>query len=263
MAPAAAEVRVDGAVPFSSEELRAALATRGLVLLDVQVLRSLPTGVEVRTPAGQQRIELGEASGVAAARIVALNLAEPLPGLSMSLAEEGPRSAMRSAALSGRGAGRGARIGFATGVGRGVERDDLSLLTLRADLMWMEGWLRWGCGVAWLRGIAPAGGMQGGLGADLKVVRLAIGAGTGRVEGTFGPAVVLYEVDEAHPAVSVGLGGSLRVRLFTLESLRASAGIDLDAFRHRVVARLDGEAFSSTPRVAVQGLLGLEWESAR
>src|SRR5215213_9571089 len=74
--PAAADVVVGADVPFSTPELTAALSVRGMAPREVAVRLVTPTAVELRTPVGNQRVELGAARGPAAARLVALHLAE-------------------------------------------------------------------------------------------------------------------------------------------------------------------------------------------
>src|SRR3954462_14730872 len=73
--PACADVAVAAGVPFSGAELTDALARRGAAPGDVAVSPVSPTAVELRTAVGRQRVELGEAPGPAAARLVALQLA--------------------------------------------------------------------------------------------------------------------------------------------------------------------------------------------
>src|SRR5437868_129727 len=73
--PAFADVTVAAGAPFTRAELTDALARRGAAPGDVAVSVVSPTAVELRTAVGRQRVELGDAHGPAAARLVALQLA--------------------------------------------------------------------------------------------------------------------------------------------------------------------------------------------
>jgi hypothetical protein len=250
-APARAEVAVAPGVPFTASELVAALALRGAIADQVAVHAVSPTEVELRTPAGRQRIELGTARGPAAARLVALQLTlssalpVPLPTPAAEAVRESPAAPDWTFDLM-------------VGGGRGASPRDFALAAVRADAIATLGRWRWGAGLGWLHGLAPALAGPTAVGADLGALRAGLGVAAGRFEVLAGPALMGYRVAGAS-GVAFGAGGELRVRLPGGAGWHTMAGAQLDVFFHRIMIERDGMPIASTPRVALTALFGIAW----
>jgi hypothetical protein len=250
-APARAEVAVAPGVPFTASELVAALALRGALVDQVAVRAVSSTTVELRTPTGRQRVELGVARGPAAARLVALQLT-----LSSALPVPLPAPAVSARASTAHVPDW--TFDLAAGGGRGVSAHDFVWTAVQADAIATLGPWRWGAGLRWLHGLArdAAGGASPG--ADLGALRAAFGVAAGRFEVIAGPALVGYRVAGAS-RVAFGAGGELRVHLPGGTRWHTMAGAQLDVLLHQVVIERDGVALASTPRVAVTALFGIAW----
>lgn len=255
IAVARAEVTVTPGVPFTASELVAALALRGAIVDRVDVQALSPTAVMLRTPAGMQRVEIDGARGPAAARLVALQLTlsaappVPLPApTAVAPGEATPRPPAWTFDLT-------------VGGGRGVSARDLSLAAARADAIATLGHWRWGVGVAWLHGLAPARDGRPAIDADLGALRVAFGVATGRFAALAGPGLMGYRVAGAAGA-AFAAGGELRVRLPGGVGWHTMAGAQLDVFFHRVLIERDGAPLASTPRVAVTAMFGIAWGGA-
>jgi hypothetical protein len=251
--PAAADVAVGADVPFTATELSAALAPRGIALAEGTVTLVAPSTVELATPAGRHRVELGDARGQAAARLVALHLVESgdaidLPGPTAIVATAAPRVATAW------------HLAVAMGAGRGTQAADLTLGALRAEATWARGAWRWGGALGWLHGFARAKDPMQPVTADLGIARAFGGVGVGRFEIVAGPAVIAYRVRGAASGVAWGAGGSVRAVLAGTARWTLVASCDADAIAHRVVVRYDGAELAATPRVALTAGLGVRWE---
>lgn len=251
-APARAEVAVAPGVPFTASELVAALALRGAIVDQVAVHAVSPTAVELRTPAGRQRVELGGARGPAAARLVALQLT-----LSSALPVPLPAPAARTVGEAVPSA-PGWTFDLMVGGGRGASPRDFALAAVRADAIATLGPWRWGAGLGWLHGLAPALDGTTSTGADLGALRAGVGVATGRVGVLAGPALVGYRVAGVS-GIAFGAGGELRVQLPGGAGWHTTACAQLEVFFHRVVVERDGVPVASTPRVALTALFGVAW----
>lgn len=251
IAVARAEVTVTPGVPFTASELVAALALRGAIVDRVAVQALSPTAVMLRTPTGAQRVEIDGARGPAAARLVALQLTlssappVPLPALAGARREATPRPPAWCFDLM-------------VGGGRGVSARDLPLATVRADAIATLGPWRWGAGLTWLHGLAPARDSRPAIDADLGALRAVFGLATGRFTALAGPGLMGYRVAGATGA-AFAAGGELRVRLPGGAGWHTTAGAQLDVFFHRILVARDGAPLASTPRVAVTATFGIAW----
>jgi hypothetical protein len=253
-ATAVAELAVGPDVPFTAGELEAALVPRGIAVPDGTVALVAATTVELTTPAGRQHVELGPARGVAAARLVALHLAEPGDAVDLPAAELVAAAPPVAVAPTW-------RLSLVTGVGRGAAAIDFGLLAVRADATRAHGRWRYGASLGWLHGLAQAADPTRPVGADLGIARIAAGVALGRVEVVAGPALVVHRVSgSGSSGASWGAGGSVRARLLGVDRWSVIATGDVDVLGHRVVVARDGAEFAATPRVAFTGALGVRWE---
>jgi hypothetical protein len=244
---APANVVVDPGAPFTADELSAALAVRGGNGQDVTVRVLTATAVELRTPAGGQRVELGDARGVAAARLVALQVAPT--GVGVELPLPGPVAPEPSWL-----------IGAAVGGGIGPNAIDFGLATVRAHVTRASGRWRLGGAAAWMHGITQTGAAGRAANAELGIVRAQAGLVAGPFELLGGPELIVYDIDNA-TRTTAGLGASARVRVASTGRWHLHAGVDVDAVRHRVEVAVDGMPFAAIPRVALTAAIGLEWEA--
>lgn len=247
-APARAEVAVAPEVPFTASELVAALALRGAIADQVTVRAVSSTAVELDTPGGWQRIELGVSRGPAAARLVALQLT-----LSSALPVPAP---------AGLAVGEPVRepdwtLDLAAGGGGGLSAHDFALTAVRAEAIATLGPWRWGAGLGWLHGLArAAGGFSAS--SDLGALRAGFGVAAGRFAVLAGPALVGYRAAGA-AGVAFGAGGELRVRLPGGAGWHTMVCAQLDGFFHRIMVEHDGVPLAATPRVALTAMFGIGW----
>lgn len=249
--PARAEVAVAPGVPFTASELVAALALRGAIVDQVAVRAVSATAVELRTPAGGQRVELGVARGPAAARLVALQLT-----LSSALPVPVPEPGVTARAPIPRAPDW--TFDLRVGGGRGASPRDFALAAIRVDAIAALGPWRWGVGLGWLHGLAPALDGPGSISADLGALRAGVGVAAGRFGALAGPALVGYRVAGVS-GVAFGAGGELRVELPGGARWHTTAGAQLEVFFHRIVVERDGQPAASTPRVALTAVFGIAW----
>jgi hypothetical protein len=250
-APARAEIAVAADVPFTARELTTALAVRDVPVDDVAVRAISRTVVELWTPIGHHRIDLGDAHGSAAARLVALQLAP----LSLEAAPGAPFALPAPPVVHD----HGWKYAFSAGGGRGIEDIDLGVAMLRGNMTWARG--RWRCGgdLAWLHELPGSQDPSGDITADFVVVRAIAGLALGSVALVAGPELAPYRVTGAVSGVTVGVGASLRMLFFAGDHWQALATLDLDVLRHRVVLERDGIELAATPRIVVTTALGIAW----
>jgi hypothetical protein len=253
IAVARAEVAVGAGVPFSADDLTAALALRGAPLVDIAVRSLAPTMVELATPLGRLQIDLGAARGASAARLVALQLV-PM-SLEPSLA--GP-FALPPAPRSVED--HGWMFGVTAGGGRGIEGTDLGVVAVRGDAMWASGAWRFGGSVGWLHEIRGADQGMPGVTADFAAIRAVGGVAIGPFELVAGPELAPYRMAGTPSGVTVGAGGSVRVLLLQSQTRgQAFATADLELFAHRLVVESAGMELAATPRAMVTVAVGLAW----
>lgn len=245
---ARAEVEVGDGVPFTASELESALLTRGVEpALTVRAVSG--STIEVRTPATAERIDLGGARGPAAARLVAVYLAEaPEPALATV---EVRAPARRS---------RPVWLRVAAIAGRGAASDDLALIGPEAGVRTGRGRWQLGAELAWLHGQAADPGAA--VRANLGLARIAIGAQVGAVELTAGPTLGRYGVG-ARRGWMRGGHVDAAVRVVGGATWRVRVGARAELLDPRVEVRLDGRAFTATPRLALTGAIAFEWAVAR
>lgn len=254
-ATARAEVVIDPEVPFTEEQLAAAMAARGRdgrgLLLEIS--RPIPGVLLLVLAARRWEIPLGPERGETAARVVALYVIElSEPPLEISGAERAaappPGGARYRVAALGVGA-LGIRAGDFTSVGGAFEVTRVGRWVTSAGLSWQRGLtidrdpgapiraelfrLRGMAGVALGQAELVAGGFAG---------RMIVDGGTGVIDGW-----ALGAAAELRATAPVAAGWSIAF----------SAGVEV--FRHRVEVRLEEDRLGATPRVALAGGVGLAW----
>lgn len=275
-----------GPLPFTNAELEQALLARLLTppdetgaLRPTRVEPAGPGAVRVQVGARSRVVALGGRTGAAAARVVALVIAElvsaapdasaasaPVPAVSPPLAP--PPRAAEAAVPSATPRGRAAvpRVCLTGGVAKGVGDQELLAGTLDADLVMPIGRSR-------LR-IAPSVGLvitptrNPGTFDEVSFVgaalRLLGGAAIGPVDLLAGPLLSPYSIGGATPHDGLLFGGEamarvaapLAARLWLVAATRA------DGYANRVrVHWADGRAYA-TPRLSIAIDVGLAWNWA-
>jgi hypothetical protein len=260
--------------PFTAEELGEALRARG-VDDDVRVAAVASDAVEVTTRDGAWRVELGDARGAAAARIVALHLAvEPEapvagpPAVAIappSGAESGPPSTVAVTRAEARRAIADLprwRVEGGVAWGAGVEAGDLPVRGMRLDVSRTDRRWRIAAGVGWLGGESQAPAGHQPLHADILVARVLAGVALGRFAIGAGPSAGILGADGGGHAggLTLGLAAEARVDWPVGDRFSLFLGVDADALQRRVVGRVDGMAFAASPRLAVSALVGVGME---
>lgn len=252
--PAQAGVVVGEGVPFSAEDLERALAarTRDVAALAIDVQAVAPDRLRVVGPNGRWDVELGEARGRAAARLVALNVLGGDGGDIAAPARPGSRPA-RELALTVSG-----------GASRGVGADDLAATVLAVDVTTGGRW-RIGAGLDWRAAIEATPTGADPVDGQTWLARALIGRGFGRAEVVAGPLVGRLQVDSTVGATAWLSGAAVAVRAgwAIAPGWSMVVGAGGDVYRHRVEVRRAGQVVATTPRVALAATVGLRWELGR
>jgi hypothetical protein len=273
-------------LPFSTGELAQALLARlspadepGPPRLKVE-----PAGADaVSIQVGDRRrvVQIGERNGPAAARVVALVIAELLsddrdtaqdeagaaagPAVTVSRSQnEAAPPVLTSSPSPASGPSPPARLCVTGGATKGLGTEELLAGTIDADVVLPYG-------PSWAR-VAPSAGLvlmpkrNDGTFDEVEfrsaVGRLLAGGGFGPLELLGGPFVAAYSITGATEHAGVLLGGEALAR-FTLPlsrrlSLVAAARVDVYANRVRV-QWVDGGGYA-TPRVGAAIGIGLAWD---
>jgi hypothetical protein len=243
-----ATIAVDAGVPFTAEELRAALAVRTAAPPDVVVHAVSATAVVLETRGGGLRLELGAARGVEAARLVALQL--------VALGEApvgpvGPPVPVAPVAI-------GWAFNVGAGVGIGVSSTDLTLSAVSGDAVWRQGRWLWGGGVSWLHG-STVGAFALLETMDLGLVRSQVGFVIGRVAVVGGPALIVFHNLSGDIGVAAGASVGAHVALVDTGSWRAYLGAEIDAALQDLDSPLAADGLPRTPRITASASLGVAW----
>jgi hypothetical protein len=211
-ATAHAEVVVEAGAPFTADELEAALAIRQAAPADVVVHVVSPSAIELETPGGALRIELGDARGVEAARLVALQWAALADVAAPAPVVLAPPGLIAPAPPPITATATPFTIGIAAGIGIGVSSTDLTLSSVSGDILWRHGHWLWGGGGTWLHGTtaAPFNGIAN---MDLGFARAEVGVAFGRFSLLVGPAVVAFHSLSDRLGVVAGAAASFNVEL--------------------------------------------------
>jgi hypothetical protein len=267
-----AGVVVGEGVPFTADELADAIAARGGEAGgDVEVERSDGAELRLITQNGTWAVAVGEASGAAAARLVALHMIEgddlgtiDLPPRRVAVApSQSPFLEDLEEPTAMAGAAEPSAVGpwltFRTGASRGMEGSDLAAFVGSIEVGGeRERWIAAGEVGVHLSGSSTDAG-------DVRWVvphgRFMLGRRFGTVEvlgGVLLGQMFLSNVEDRPSATMVALGGSGRLVLPVGRGpWRLVAGVGGDAYQNRIVIRRAGVEEASTPRFALSATLGL------
>jgi len=275
--PARAGLVVQPGVPFTAAQLEAAIAARGgpeEAGLDIEVTCPSPARLVLVMPQGRWEIEIGAASGEAAARVVALHVIELARGAAAvpaaTFAAPAKAVALPAAAVRISTSPRAQEhYRLATfGVGSlGTHAGDLASLGGAIELTRTGRWVAGG-GIAWQHGFAIERTPGLPIAADLIRVRAVAGVALGPAELVAGGFAGRNIVDGGTGTISrwdTGLAAEVRaaLRVSATWAIVIAAGAEL--FRERIEVRLDSGPFVSstpigaTPRVALSSGIGLAW----
>jgi len=252
VASARADVAIEDGVPFTAPELTAALSLRGVAAGEITVRVASPSAVELSTPVGRLRVELGAARGADAARLVALQLVP----LSLEPALPAPFALVSGSQTV---EDHGWMFGITAGGGRGLEGRDLGVAAIRADAMWASGAWRCGGSVGWLHEIEGAAPGTPGITAEFAVIRTVGGAAVGPFELVAGPEFAPYRMGGAASGVTIGAAASVRIVIVARRSWQALATTDFDLFAHRLVIQRGGMELASTCSPRCAAIFGVAW----
>jgi hypothetical protein len=272
-APARAGVVVGEGVPFTADELAAAIEARSGedVVGDIEVEMSPGADLRLITPNGMWDVVVGEARGSAAARLVALHVvdrqglgaialppparvaAAPSPTvLDEDLDEPTIEAAVAEPVV------HGPWVVFGAGVTRGPASTDLAAFTASIEIGGeRERWIAAGEVGVDLSGASPDAG-------DVRWVmprgRLNLGRRFGSVQilgGVLVGQMFLANVPDRPSATMVAVGGHARiVQPIGNGPWRLVAGFGVDAYQDRLVIRRMGVEEASTPRFSLAGTIG-------
>ena len=272
------------ALPFSEIELQQALLARLLPSegepgpAAARVAAAGPGTVSVRVGDQTRVVVVGDRTGTAAARVVALVIAElmsvrttspvtaPVGAPALS-AELGPTTAtaVRTSSDAAPG-GRPWRLSATGGASKGVGGDELVAATLDSDLVIPLRDGRWR--------LSPSVGLKytptrdAGTFHEVSfrsvVARLLGGAAWGPVDLLAGPFVSAYAIGGAttHRAFLFGGEAMARVAAPLSRTLRLAVEGRLDGYANRVSTFWLGGGAYATPRVGLGIGLGLAWDWA-
>jgi hypothetical protein len=277
---------VEPGLPFSSGELAQALLARlspadepGPPRLKVE-----PAGADAVTiQVGDRKrlVQIGERTGPAAARVVALVIAELLSDEAEAAADDRAAAPAPAVTVARSQDERGApvltsppsvpsgpssppRLCVTGGATKGLGTEELLAGTIDAEVVLPYG-------PAWAR-VAPSAGLvlmptrNGGtfdeVGFRSAVGRLLAGGGFGPLELLGGPFAAAYSITGATAHAGVLFGGEALARFTLPLSRRLSlvAALRVDVYANRVRVRwVDGGGYA-TPRVGAALGVGLAWE---
>ncbi len=284
--PAAARAEDPEALPFSPDELQAAVTARLLSPAengDTPPARVEPAGpgaVTVHVGTRSRVVAVGDRTGAAAARVVALVIAEllttgepasgPAPTVAGSAAAAGappptasPPTTVTTAPAPLSAAPRGPRLSATGGLSKGIGADEPLSGTADLDVLFaLPGRLRLApsAGLVFLPTRHPGAWDQ--VSYIAGVVRALFGASFGPVDVLGGPFGAVYSIGGATPHAGALFGGEAMARLTAPISTRLRLTVTgrADAYGNRTrVQFLYGSSFA-TPRVALAIGVGLAWE---
>jgi len=268
-----------GALPFTNAELEQALLARILTppdatgALRTQIERAGPDAVRVQVGARSRVVALAGRSGAAAARVVALVIAELVSAAPDSSAIDAP-SARHATPIppvaepttslaTSRRRTAATRLCLTGGVAKGIGDDELFAGTVDVDLVLpiAGGRLRLAPSV----GLAMTPTTNGGTFDEVSflgaAVRVLGGATLGPFDLLAGPVLSPYTIGGTTPHDGVLFGGELVARAAAplAKRLWLVAGARVDGYADRArVHWADGRAYA-TPRVSVAIDVGLAW----
>lgn len=280
--PARAGVVVRPGVPFTAAQLEAAITARGgpeETGLDIEISSPSPERLALVTPQGRWEIEIGAASGDAAARVIALHVIElagegpavPAPFTAPAEAAATPTAAVRvPISPDAHDQYRLAALGVGS---RGTRAGDFTSLGGRIELTRMGRWIIGG-GIAWQHGLTIEHAPGVPIAAELIRVRAVAGVALGPAELVAVGFAGRNIVDGGTGTISrwdTGLATEVRAALPVSAAWAIVIAAGAELFRERIEVQFDTAVLQApppttvgaTPRVALSGGIGLAWTGER
>jgi hypothetical protein len=262
-------------VPFTAAQLEAAIAVRsgaGARRPDLEVSSVRPGRlVLVAAPGRSWEIEIGPASGAAAARVVALYVIElEVDVVIREVPADAPPSAapLRTTAVRAPvSAEAPERYRLALlGIGsRGMDAGDLAWMGGAIELTHLGPWIAGG-GFAWQHGLTIARAEGIPISAELIRARLVAGVALGPLElvaGGFAGRLFVTSGSDVLGRWSTGLVAEARAALPMSSSWAIEIATDAELFRERIEVRFATDPIGATPRTALGARIGFAWTEAR
>jgi hypothetical protein len=271
---ARAGIVVQPGVPFTAAQLEAAIAVRGGTgegAVDLEVSSEGPGRlVLVAAPGRRWEIEIGPASGAAAARVVALYVIELGTGVvirDVPADAPGDATTPRTAAASAPVPGDPEHYRLALlGIGaRGMDAGDFAWTGGAIELTHIGPWIAGG-GVSWQYGLAIERAPGTPISAELIRARLVAGVGFGPLElvaGGFAGRLFVNSGSEVLGRWSTGVVGEARAALPVSSAWAIEIATDAELFRERIEVRFGAAPIGATPRATLGARIGLAWTEPR
>lgn len=273
-----------GALPFSEAELQQALLARLFPSPSepgpqrAQVDPSGPGVVSVRVGDRTRSVTVGDRTGSAAARVVALVIADLLseaavPDEKLAVAPSVHQPVEVVLVDAGtpdlqalvRQSGRRCRLAVTVGASRGTDAGESVAGTLNGDLVITQGNGRFN--------LAPSVGLTKmptrNAGTMYEVsswelaARMLVGFSRGPVDVLAGPLAAIYSPGGATSLSWILFGGEVMARVAAPLSRRLRLTMDarVDGWANRMrVTWADGRTYTTTPRIGIGGGIGLAWD---
>lgn len=276
-ASARADVVVRDGVPFTAAQLESAIAVRsgsGEDRPDLEVSTVRPGLLVLTAPGRRWEIEIGPASGVAAARVVALFAIEVgiEAGIDVVVREApagapGAAATPRTAAAAPQPAETPDRYRLAVlGVGsHGMDAGDFAWAGGAIELTHVGPWIAGG-GVSWQYGIPIQRALGASISAELIRARLVGGVALGPLElvaGGFAGRLFLNSGSDMLGRWSTGLVGEARAALPVSSAWAVEIATTAELYRERLEVHFGADPIGATPRTALGVRIGLAWTEAR
>jgi hypothetical protein len=274
-ASARADVVVHPGVPFTAAQLEAAIAARsgaGDRWPDLEVSSVCPGRLAlVAAPGASWEIEIGEASGAAAARAVALYLIElSVDVVIRDVPADPPTEAapLQTTAVNAPVPAeapdryRLALLGIGS---RGVDAGDFAWAGGAVELTHLGPWIAGG-GFTWQHGVTTERAAEQPVSAELIRARLVGGVAIGPLElvaGGFAGRLFVSSGSHVLGRWSTGLVGEARAALPVSSTWAIEIATDAEVFRERIEVQSGTDLIGATPRTALGARIGFAWTEAR
>lgn len=286
-------LQIGGELPFTADELEQAAGARLTMSTEpgaavVVVGPADGTGIEIRMGDRQAVVDVGARAGLAAARIVALAIAElvaeapdaastpqPTPATPAAPARPPPESAPRTAPLAiaapatppaaSLPPGPPVRISVAIGGSKGMDASEPLTWTCEADAAFPLRRFEVMAGL----GVWDTPTQHAGQADEASFVALVVRAGagwrTGPVQLLLGAFAAPYRLEGGvhNTGVLAGGGTMLRVgrRLAAAPKVQVFGSLRIDAFANRISVSVPGfEPSFASPRLAAAVGIGIAWD---
>lgn len=276
-------LQIGGELPFTADELEQAAGARLTMSTEpgaavVVVGPADGAGIQIRMGDRQAVVDVGARAGLAAARVVALAIAELVaeaPDASSPRARPPPESAPRTAPLAiaapatppaaSLPPGPPVRISVAIGGAKGMDASEPLTWTCEADAAFPLRRFEVMAGL----GVWDTPTQHAGQADEASFVALVVRAGagwrTGPVQLLLGAFAAPYRLEGGvhHTGVLAGGGTMLRVgrRLAAAPKVQVFGSLRVDAFANRISVSVPGfEPSFASPRLAAAVGIGIAWD---